>query len=136
MSANGASLSNPPLAINLHYLVTAYGSNPFDAEILLGWAMQVFHSTPVVPRETIEQALADLVSVHPAPAEQQLISGSTLASQAEHIRITPETLTTEEIYRLWSFRIHRVMRRTSLCSGDRCWPCRSSARSSPASHLQ
>jgi hypothetical protein len=102
MSANGASLSNPPLAINLHYLVTAYGSNPFDAEILLGWAMQVFHSTPVVPRETIEQALADLVSVHPAPAEQQLISGSTLASQAEHIRITPETLTTEEIYRLWT----------------------------------
>ena len=81
MSANGASLSNPPLAINLHYLVTAYGSNPFDAEILLGWAMQVFHSTPVVPRETIEQALA---------------------SQAEHIRITPETLTTEEIYRLWT----------------------------------
>lgn len=101
-SNNGGRLSNPPLAINLHYLVTAYGSHPFDTEILLAWAMQVFHNTPVVPRDTIEQALADLVSVHPTPPEQQLISASTLASQIEHIRITPETLTTEEIYRLWT----------------------------------
>jgi hypothetical protein len=107
MSAGGGRLSNPPLAINLHYLVTAYGSNQFDAEILLAWAMQVFHSTPVVSRATIEQALEDLVSVLPVPEEQQMISGSTLASQVEHIRITPETLTTEEIYRLWTaFQTH------------------------------
>jgi hypothetical protein len=107
MNAGGARLSNPPLAINLHYLVTAYGSNPFDAEILLAWAMQVFHSTPVVPRDTIQQALTDLVSVLPAPPEQSLISASTLANQVEHIRITPETLTTEEIYRLWTaFQTH------------------------------
>ncbi len=38
----------------------------------------------------------------PAPPENQLIAASTLASQVEHIRITPETLTTEEIYRLWT----------------------------------
>ncbi len=107
MGANGSRLSNPPLAINLHYLITAYGSNPFDAEILLAWAMQVFHNTPVVPRSLIEQALEDLVAVLPAPIENQLISGSTLASQVEHIRITPETLTTEEIYRLWTaFQTH------------------------------
>jgi hypothetical protein len=102
MRANGARLSNPPLAINLHYLVSAYGGNPFDAEILLAWAMQVFHTSPVVPRDAIEQALADLVSVHPASPEQTLISGSTLPTQLESIRITPETLTTEEIYRLWT----------------------------------
>lgn len=102
INAGGARLSNPPLAINLHYLVTAYGSKAFDAEILLAWAMKVFHDTPVVPRSTIEQALADLVSVMSPPVEQQLVSGSTLASQVEHIRITPEALTTEEIYRLWT----------------------------------
>ncbi len=107
MSANGSRMSNPPLAINLHYLITTYGSHPFDAEILLAWAMQVFHNTPVVPRDLIEQALEDLVAVLPAPVENQLISGSTLASQVEHIRITPETLTTEEIYRLWTaFQTH------------------------------
>lgn len=95
--AGGGRLSNPPLAINLHYLVTAYGNHAFDTEILLAWAMKVFHDTPVVARDTIEQALADLLSVHPPPVENQLIAASTLASQVEHIRITPETLTTEEI---------------------------------------
>jgi hypothetical protein len=102
MNAAGGRLSNPPLAINLHYLITAYGSNPFDSEILLAWAMKVFHDTPVVPRDTIETALQDLLSVLPVPPEQKLISASTLASQVEHIRITPEALTTEEIYRLWT----------------------------------
>jgi hypothetical protein len=106
-NASGGRLSNPPLAINLHYLVTAYGSHAFDTEILLAWAMKVFHDTPVVPRDTIQQALSDLLSVHPPPAENQLIAVSTLASQVEHIRITPETLTTEEIYRLWTaFQTH------------------------------
>jgi len=106
MGSNGAQLSNPPLAINLHYLVTAYGANPFDPELLLAFAMQVFHATPVVPRDVIQAALTALNSGSPSN-EQQLISSSTLASQIEHIRITPETLTTEEIYRLWTaFQTH------------------------------
>lgn len=97
-NAAGAQISNPPLAVNLHYLVSAYGSNQFDPEILLAWAMKIFHDTPVVPHQTIAQALAAL----PINPEGTLISGSQLASQIEHIRITPETLTTEEIYRLWT----------------------------------
>jgi hypothetical protein len=101
MDSSGTQLSNPPLAINLHYLVTAYGANPFDPEILLAFAMQVFHNTPVVPRSVIQSALTALASGTPSN-EQKLISASTLASQIEHIRITPETLTTEEIYRLWT----------------------------------
>ncbi len=106
MGSNGSPLSNPPLAINLHYLVTAYGANPFDPELLLAFAMKVFHSTPVVPRDVIQSALTALSSGTPSN-EQQLIAASTLASQIEHIRITPETLTTEEIYRLWTaFQVH------------------------------
>ena len=102
-SRNGAGqqISNPPLALNLHYLVSAYGSAQFDPEILLAWAMKVFHDTPVVPRTTIDGALTGLLQGQPGP-EQQLIAHSTLAEQIEHIRITPETLTTEEIYRLWT----------------------------------
>jgi hypothetical protein len=100
----GLQVSNPPLALNLHYLVSAYGGNQFDPEILLGWAMQVFHETPVVPRQVIQDALNGLGS---SSAEAQLISTSTLANQIEHIKITPETLTTEEIYRLWAaFQTH------------------------------
>jgi hypothetical protein len=101
MGSNNQQLSNPPLAINLHYLVTAYGANAFDPEILLGFAMRIFHNTPVVSRSVIQAALTALDSGTPSN-EQQLVSGSTLGSQIEHIRITPETLTTEEIYRLWT----------------------------------
>ena len=63
--------------------------------------MQVFHETPVVPRSVIQSALTALDSGAPTN-EQKLIAFSTLASQIEHIRITPEALTTEEIYRLWT----------------------------------
>jgi hypothetical protein len=101
MNSRGGRLSNPPLPLNLHYLVTAYGSNQFDPEILLGWAMQVFHETPVVPRATIQAALTGLLTPN-APNENKLIAASTFPNQIEHIRITPEALTTEEIYRLWA----------------------------------
>ena len=102
-NAQGLQISNPPLALNLHYLVSAYGGNQFDPEILLAWAMQVFHESPVVPRQVIQDALNGLGT----SPEAQLISTSTLADQIEHIKITPETLTTEEIYRLWAaFQTH------------------------------
>src|SRR5271165_1950499 len=89
-NAQGGKLSNPPLALNLHYLVSAYGGNQFDPEILLGWAMQVFHENPVLTRQTIQDALSGLLA-HPNP-ETQLIAASTLPNQIELIRITPEAL--------------------------------------------
>src|SRR3712207_763671 len=45
---NGGRLTNPPLALDLYYLLTAYGQQDFHAEILLGYAMQVLHETPVL----------------------------------------------------------------------------------------
>ncbi|MGP0053783.1 MAG: DUF4255 domain-containing protein [Solirubrobacteraceae bacterium] len=98
-NGQGTRLGNPPLALNLHYLISAYGAAQFDPEILLVWAMKVFHDTPVVPKGTIADALAALTG-DPGPAG--LLADSTLAEQIEHLRITPETLTTEEIYRLWT----------------------------------
>jgi hypothetical protein len=100
MNGQGNQISNPPLAVNLHYLATAYGAKQFGPEILLAWTMKVFHDTPVVPATTIQSALSGLSGQ--SSAEAQLISHSTLAEQIEHLRITPETLTTEEIYRLWT----------------------------------
>jgi hypothetical protein len=101
-NAQGQEISNPPLALNLHYLITAYGSRPFDPEILLGWAMKVLHDTPVVPRDKIQKALDALLPGGGLPEGPLIQKSSLLASQFEHLRITPETLTTEEIYRLWT----------------------------------
>ena len=49
-SGGDQRLSNPPLALDLHYLLTAYGAQDLDAEILLGYAMQLLHETPVLTR--------------------------------------------------------------------------------------
>lgn len=100
----GRRVSNPPLALDLHYLISAYGGNQFDPEILLGWAMQVFHEMPVVPREIVQDALTDLGA---ATAESKLISASTLANQVALLKITPEALSNDDISRLWmAFQTH------------------------------
>src|SRR6185437_3755901 len=46
LDASGRRVSAPPLAIDLHFLLSAYGPNELDGEILLGWAMQVMHEQP------------------------------------------------------------------------------------------
>lgn len=94
----GRRVSNPPLALDLHYLLSAYGSTQFDPEILLGWAMQVFHEMPIVPREVVQDALTALGTATP---ENTLLSASTLANQVESLRITPESLSNDDIGRLW-----------------------------------
>lgn len=50
-------LSNAPLAINLHYLLSAHGSEDLHGEILLGYAMQLLHEMPILSRKAIRKAL-------------------------------------------------------------------------------
>src|SRR4051812_42346009 len=54
----GDRVGNPLLALNLHYLITAYGADELNGEILLGYAMQLLHETPVLGRQAIRTALA------------------------------------------------------------------------------
>jgi hypothetical protein len=107
--ARGARTSNPPLALDLHYLLTAYGVLEFHAEILLGYGMQLLHETPVLTRSAIRTALAPptVVTGGTLPAYLQALFTSELAEQVEQIKITPETLNTEEISRMWTaFQAH------------------------------
>lgn len=109
-NAAGERISNPPLAVNLHYLLTAYGAQDLHAEILLGYGMQLFHETPVLPRKAIRTSLQNPAQVGAGtglPAAMRALFTSELAEQVEQIKIAPETLNTEEISRLWSaFQAH------------------------------
>jgi len=103
--SQGNKLSNPPLALNLHYLVSAYGKSEYDAELMLGWAMKVFHENPVYSQNQINNLLSEM-SGSSVP-EIQLLVQTTLASQVESIKVTPESLSNEEIARLWmAFQTH------------------------------
>ncbi len=106
-SRNGAGerTANAPLALDLHYMLTAYATEDFHAEILLGYAMQLLHEVPVLTRAAINKALSPAVA---AAAEDSLseklrmLAESHLAAQAELVKITPEAMSTEEMSKLWA----------------------------------
>jgi len=99
----GGRLSNPPLALDLHYLLTAYGAEDLHAEVLLGYAMQLLHETPVLTRQSIRTALQPSpVNGSILPPALQALSASELADQVEQIKIVATTLNSEEMSKLWT----------------------------------
>jgi hypothetical protein len=78
----------PPLPLVLNYLVTAYGLNDDDisGQQLMGRAMSVLHDHPLLGKSDIEG----------------ITPNSQLQDQIERIRITPETLTLDDMSKLWS----------------------------------
>ena len=80
----------PPLALNLHYLLTVYGrendnSQPFDHH-LLGKAMSILYDHALLGPDEIKLTF----------------SGSDLERQVERVRITLQPLSIEEISKLWT----------------------------------
>jgi Pvc16 N-terminal domain len=79
---------NPPLALNLHYLFTAFGVD--NSEILsqriLGTAMSVLHERPLLDTSDLKNALP----------------GVDPGDQIERVRFSPQPLSLEEISKLWT----------------------------------
>ncbi len=101
--SSGRLIRRPRLALNLHYMLTAIGADELQAEILLGYAMQMFHETPILGREQIRSALQlagppdDLL-----PDNLGLVQAAALADQAELIKITPHTLSMDDMSKMWT----------------------------------
>ena len=101
--SDGQRLTNPPLALDLHYLVTAYGKVEFHAEALLGYAMQLLHERPILTRDMIRATLSPALPAEVTlPPELAMIASADLAEQVETIKISPAHLDTEEMSRLWA----------------------------------
>lgn len=99
----GRRLENPPLALNLHYLLSAYSGADLHGEILLGYAMQLLHEHPVLTRQDIETALTPSPDVGTTlPPALRALSDSGLADQIEQLRLTPEFLNSEEMSKIWT----------------------------------
>ncbi len=107
----GNRLDSPYLALDLHFVLTATGSETLNAEIILGYGMQILHETPVLTRAAIRTALGGVtppVDASLLPAGLRSILASDLADQFEQIRITPAVPDTENpmqlegLSNLWS----------------------------------
>jgi hypothetical protein len=90
---DGELRNRPVLALNLRYLLTAYGHNDgaLDAHHLLAHAMSLVHDEGVLGRQQIR----DAIDAEPAVAQ------SDLADQVELVKLCEQTLTVDEISRLW-----------------------------------
>lgn len=80
----------PALALNLQYLITAYGRGDSENDAVghrvLAAAMSVLHDHPLLGADAIRDALAD----------------NDLHTQIERVRITPLSLGVEELSKLWT----------------------------------
>jgi hypothetical protein len=104
LNGNPPSLT-PPLALDLHYLLTAYGAKDFQAELLLGYAMHLLHKTSSITADIIETTLLNVSTNNTSSAFSQAVASgsvSDLAEQIGQIKITPEFFNMEETSKLWS----------------------------------
>ena len=96
-------LTNPPLALDLHYLLSVYSGGDLHAEILLGYAMQLLHEMPALTREAIRTALDPSPDVGTSlPPALRALADSGLEDQVELVKLTPQPLNTEEMSKLWT----------------------------------
>jgi len=99
----GDLVQTPLLALDLHYLLTAYGAAELDSEILLGYAMQLLHETPIISRDAIRTTLTSpAVDGSLLPPAFEALAASDLAEQVELIKITPEALSVDDMSKLWT----------------------------------
>lgn len=82
----------PPLGLNLYYLLTAYGADNNDvlAHRLLGQSMSFLHDHPVLGALEIRELTQDE------------LPNSDLHTQIERVRITLQTLNSEELFKMWT----------------------------------
>ncbi len=87
-TGNGETARQPPVALRLYYMVTAYGAQDDDtlAHRLLGRAMSLIQDRAVFLPADIQAALP----------------GNDLYRQIERVRIVPHAMSTEEMSRLWT----------------------------------
>lgn len=94
--SRGERTQIPLLALDLNYMVTAYGSDDFHADLLLGAAMLAIHSIPVLDRPFINQRLQGVT------VGALTLGDFGLGDQLENLRISPRKLTPDEVSRWWS----------------------------------
>lgn len=100
--ARGVVIQRPRLALDLHYLLTAYTNQELHGEILLGYAMEMFHETPVLARNMLRAALQGGFNGSILPPVFQHADPARLADQLELIKITPQTLSMDDMSKLWT----------------------------------
>ncbi|MBT2421937.1 DUF4255 domain-containing protein [Streptomyces sp. ISL-22] len=90
-AADGTLLKRPAAALDLHYLISAYGDETtLVGQRLIGSVVRTLHEIPILPKDVIEQS-----------GELPHLTGSDLAEAAQRVRFTPTVMDIDETSKLW-----------------------------------
>ncbi|MFF2811774.1 DUF4255 domain-containing protein [Streptomyces sp. NPDC058000] len=90
-ASDGTLLKRPAAAIDLQFLISAYGEEQeLVGQRLIGSVVRTLHEIPVLPRELIEEA-----------AERPYLAGSDLAESLQKVRFAPTQMDVDETSKLW-----------------------------------
>ncbi|MGW6153557.1 Pvc16 family protein [Streptomyces sp. NPDC055144] len=90
-AADGTLVKRPVAALDLHFLITAYGDETeLVGQRLIGSVVRALHEIPVLPKDIIELA-----------GERPYLAGSDLAESAQRVRFTPTVMDVDETSKLW-----------------------------------
>jgi hypothetical protein len=78
-----------PLALTLHYLLTAFSNDGIESHQMLGRAMGVLYDHCILDGDQIRNA------------SQASVPGNDLDRQVEHVRITLQPMSLDELSKLW-----------------------------------
>ncbi len=98
-------LRAPGLSLELYYLITAYGAQEFQSEILLGHAVQTLAEHQHLTGETIQKTLTSLGSGKSTRTAQPTLSalaGSGLGTNVTTLEVRPQFLDADTLGKLWS----------------------------------
>ncbi|MDC0767018.1 DUF4255 domain-containing protein [Streptomyces sp. HD] len=90
-ASDGTLVKRPAAALDLHYLISAYGDETeLVGQRLIGAVVRTLHEIPILPKDVIEQA-----------GEKPYLTGSDLAEAAQRVRFSPTVMDIDETSKLW-----------------------------------
>ncbi|MDT0485863.1 DUF4255 domain-containing protein [Streptomyces doebereineriae] len=90
-AADGTLVKRPAAALDLHYLISAYGDErELVGQRLIGSVVRTLHEIPILPKDVVEQA-----------GERPYLAGSDLVEAAQRVRFTPTVMDVDETSKLW-----------------------------------
>lgn len=96
----GQVLVRPTAALDLHYLLSFYGSEKdLEPQRLLGSAVRKLHAEPILSPPIIDAVKAAATA---NPPKDPFLATTDLADQLELVRFTSLSLSLEEMSKLWS----------------------------------
>lgn len=92
-TADRLVVQRPQVALDLHYLLAFYGADSeLESQRMLGAVVRDLNARPFLEREDIRATVA----------ADEALDGSNLADAIDLVKVTPLSLSTEELSRVWS----------------------------------